>query len=265
MTQTATSNPSSTITITPTKYLTQTPIPTPTSTGSDQKPILSMGIVDPETGNEETIFEYRVHYSDPDGGAPSIKRVFINGVYHTMDLNSGNPWDGFFTKTIIGSELNIGNNVFYFYFIDDESNLVYLPVTSVFNGPIITQINTPTPTITPVPTDTPILLPLMDLFANGSSFDKGDTINISVKVENNTFNPIDMYTAIPLSDTLYWYPIWDEIPHPTRVTPGLWVIPIAAIQVNDSIPNGTYTFYAAITKHDSYDLLGFDSVEITIN
>jgi hypothetical protein len=105
---------------------------------------------------------------------------------------------------------------------------------------------------------------IVDIYANTSSFTSGETINISVKVENNSNNAIDMYAAILIGNYLFWYPLWDNSPHTNEIQPGIWDQIIATIQVSNNIPIGSYSFYAAITEHGTYNIKGLDSVTITI-
>ncbi|MBU1625946.1 PQQ-binding-like beta-propeller repeat protein, partial [bacterium] len=138
ITQTPTQT-STNLTETPTPTLSKTPTlsPTPTWTVPDM-PVLSDGQFSPETGDIKSSFDFRVHYTDPDGGFPLIKRLYINDIPQAMSLDTGNSWDGFYTKSITGNELNLGNNEFYFLFGDDEFNNIRLPSSGTFDGPIVT-------------------------------------------------------------------------------------------------------------------------------
>jgi len=104
----------------------------------------------------------------------------------------------------------------------------------------------------------------VDISANGSSFTSGDTIIISVRVDNNTTGIIDMYAAIPLNGLFYWYPVWNNTPHANEMSIGTNNVPIAEIPISESRPIGSYTFYSAITEHNTINLLGLDSITITI-
>lgn len=139
--------------------------------------------------------------------------------------------------------------------------LTSTPIITLTLTPTITLTQTPTLTITPTPTP----LSIIDIYSNGRAFVFGDTIDIGVKVENNSHSIIDMYTALPLGEIFYFYPMWITIPQPTLINPGLWEKSIAVIPLNfDNLPYGTYTFYAAITEHDTYNIIGLDLVTIRI-
>ena len=141
---------------------TLTPTITPTST--DTKPSLSFEQVEPTSGNQSTIFEYLVYYYDADKGYPPLKRVHINDFHKTMTLKSGEYWNGWYHFQISGYELNVGDNNFYFLFVDDDGFSAKLPADGSFNGPQVfedpaqtatmTAFMTPTSTAATSPTNT---------------------------------------------------------------------------------------------------------------
>ena len=88
---------------------------------------------------------------------------------------------------------------------------------------------------------------------------------INVKVENTKEVHIDMYAAIILGGKLYWYPVWDINPHSTEIEPGTYDEKIVEIPVSDLIPAGYYTFFAAVTEHETINIFEIDSVTIKIN
>ena len=75
-----------------------------------------------------------------------------------------------------------------------------------------------------------------------------------------------MYSAIKLAGSFYWYPTWDwdVEPNATVITTSSWDELIASFVVDRNYMPGNYTFYSAITEHDTYDLIEMDSVSITI-
>ncbi|MBU1627374.1 hypothetical protein KKB18_08405, partial [bacterium] len=164
-TQTLTSSQSNTSTQTPTITETPSNTATPTITWFDFSPSLDYGNVLPERGNPNTTFEYLVHFCDPDGGYAPLTRIYINnGIYKTMHLKTGISCDGWYYFLLPGTALNIGNNEYYFLFIDNEGNSVRLPTSGNFMGPLVeiienptaTQTPTQTLTVTPSPTESPI-------------------------------------------------------------------------------------------------------------
>ncbi|MFH1225969.1 MAG: hypothetical protein V1684_01615 [bacterium] len=169
-TPTPTLTPTKTLTLTPTKTptLTKTPTMTPTFTATRTitktptaqptplPPVLSDGKVDPEKGTTDTVFEYFIEY---DGSGPTIKRLHLNGNYNyrPMNLKSGNQY----SIKLPGSELNIGNNEFYFLFVDNEGRNVRFPMSGSIDGPQVEKVPQPTPTLTPTrtPTAPPTITP----------------------------------------------------------------------------------------------------------
>ena len=275
-TATQTNTPTATLTPTVTNTKTLTLTPTPTITWWDYMPVLSEGQIAPESGNQETTYQYIVHYYDQDGGYLPISRIYINGTIKTMSLKSGTSCNGYYNLYISGFELNTGVNEYYFLFVDNEGNSVRLPETGSFSSPRVdknttltltpTITNTPSHTITETltPTITPTPAYQIDIYANGSSFTSGETIFINVKVDKTSENIVDMYAAILLGETFYWYPVWDMTPHPTVISRNIREFLIAEIPLEEDRPLGTYNFYAAITEHDTYNVLGIDAVSITI-
>ncbi|MBU1627852.1 PQQ-binding-like beta-propeller repeat protein [bacterium] len=110
-----------------------------------------------------------------------------------------------------------------------------------------------------------IATPKVDIYTNGNSFNSGDTANISVKVDNPFDDPVDMYAAVMLNGILFWYPVWDETPHSTEIEKGVWDKVIASFSITSDIPAGPYNFYAAITEHNTSDVIRFDMVTINVN
>jgi len=104
----------------------------------------------------------------------------------------------------------------------------------------------------------------LDIYSNQGNLTTGDTLTISIKVENKENSVLDLYAAIPLNDYIFWYPVWDVTPHATEIPAGIWEQSIVEIPINHEIPAGIYTFLTAITANKTYDLIGFDSVSVRI-
>jgi len=147
-TPTLTATTSPTITLTSTCTLTSTLTPTLTSTPWNEPPNLEEIPLRPPWGNKETTFEYNVHYFDPDGLEPWIKRVYINNNPFKMNLISGESADGIYRLKLSGDEL-LTNNDYFFYFMDNEGKTVRLPMEETFAGPDVE--NAPLPEMTPIP------------------------------------------------------------------------------------------------------------------
>jgi len=170
---TQTSTQTETTTLTPTKTPTQTISPTlsatstitktatltktPTITWYDMKPVLSQASVTPDSGDQSTMFEYLVHFVDPDGGYPPLRRIYINGSVKSMN-NKLELSENWFTVDVPGIELNDSKNEYYFIFNDDEGNSVRYPMTDSFSGPSINA--SLTATLTTTETKTPVQTPV---------------------------------------------------------------------------------------------------------
>lgn len=89
------------------------------------RPTLSVGSVNPTSGDETTRFTWSIQYMDPLGTAPSSGRIYIDDVAHELALTSGTPSTG---ATFSYSDfLSQGSHQFYFVFqtrIGDIRSLV---------------------------------------------------------------------------------------------------------------------------------------------
>ena len=90
-------------------------------------PALAAGTAEPDSGDVTTAFTYRVTYRDPEGDAPAIHTVVIDGATHTMELLPG----GDYTAGVIfqyQTTLGLGSHEFYFVFDDGHGPRVSTPV-----------------------------------------------------------------------------------------------------------------------------------------
>jgi hypothetical protein len=173
---------------------TETENPTPTATFSDAKPVLYLGTVTPDKGNEKTTFVYQVFYVDEDGGLPRTSTVNINGVFKSMSLKPGFQLEGMYNCSITGSELENGNNQFYFYFVDDEGNTVRSPKDESYKGPYVTKnIDTPIPTETMTEIPTPVITPT----------ETDTTIETPIVTETPIETPIETPTPIEKREAIF--------------------------------------------------------------
>ncbi|WP_455393334.1 hypothetical protein [[Eubacterium] cellulosolvens] len=127
----------------------------PSVAHKNSEPILTDGSVSPATGDENTVFRYKIKYSDAELDAPMIAKVFIDNLPHDMtecppdevggngNDQSQNIWFEFTTR------LNVGAHTFFFKFKDDNgSEVVRWPVEGqageVIDGPMVVDFeNTP--------------------------------------------------------------------------------------------------------------------------
>jgi len=99
----------------------------------NQPPTLSNGYVTPSSGDISTIFEYYVTYADPDGDAPTVKYVYVDGSPYTMTKISGDYVSGATFK--YSTTLPEGSHSYYFYFDDGYGHTVRLPTSGTYSGP----------------------------------------------------------------------------------------------------------------------------------
>ena len=109
----------------------------------------------------------------------------------------------------------------------------------------------------------------IDIYSNKTIYNPWNEVVISVKVDNKSSEDVKMFAAVLYQGAFYFYSTWDLNPfaesHATQVSAGtVWDNPILRIPFFIKA-KGTFTFYAAITDMDKVNILGIDSVTITIN
>ena len=105
--------------------------------------------------------------------------------------------------------------------------------------------------------------PKVNIYANQRTYEPGEVVEISVDVDNPARGTVKMYTAAYIGGEFYWHPTWTDIPFGTKISPGNWnevILDIPAVLVSP----GTYRFYSALITTYGFDLLGMDSVSITV-
>jgi len=106
--------------------------------------------------------------------------------------------------------------------------------------------------------------PEVDIYSNKNEFSSGDTAEIKVKVDNQWERSIDMYAALEIGGSFYWYSYWGMTPNSTEIESGIWDESILSLEVTNEIPRGEYRFYTAITEQDTLNLIDFDTITIEL-
>ncbi|UCH90105.1 MAG: winged helix-turn-helix transcriptional regulator, partial [Thermoplasmata archaeon] len=104
----------------------------------NKAPTLSYGTVTPSQGTPTTEFVYSVLYADPEGIAPTVHVVYIDGVPHKMQFKNGSYNTGAFFE--YRTTLSAGTHNYRFMF-SDGTNTVRLPTTGLYYGPTVTKPN----------------------------------------------------------------------------------------------------------------------------
>jgi arylformamidase len=109
---------------------------------------------------------------------------------------------------------------------------------------------------------------MISLRARGDIFHVDDTLKVICKVYNfSDFNKVDLYAAIHVNGSFYWYPSWTSQPQPVvydkRTTKDESILSLP-ITTEIQKAAGYYTFIAGLTEHDSMKILDSDSVTIEI-
>lgn len=211
--------------------------------GPDFIPELSFGGVDPTTGDTLTTFRYSVVYADVSGQDPQWVRVAIDGTYHDMEVDDGNP-NEIRTGEVYSytTTLDAGSHNFSF---SARSNIGAAAIGDnwAHNGPVVEQGDLPDLTIT----------------ANNIWFSKdllqgGDSVGISARVYNVGKVPAPTDSTVNVT-------IWRGNPDDT-FSPGVYIghtlVPGSFFAVNayyevshilNPIPtNGEYKIYVTVDR-----------------
>lgn len=88
----------------------------------------------PETYAPNTEFRFHAHYYDGDGNAPTVMKVVIDSVQHTMTLSTGRPSSGVYEYR---TTLSTGAHAYHFYAADGDGGDDRLPTADEWPGPFI--------------------------------------------------------------------------------------------------------------------------------
>ena len=80
--------------------------------------------VDPDDGDAETTFTFRVHYYHADGDEPTVAGVIIGETHYAMN---GSGADADYERVLLGADVGIGSHSYYFYFEDGDGRSDRLP------------------------------------------------------------------------------------------------------------------------------------------
>lgn len=97
-------------------------------------PQLSSPQLSPGTGRPADSFTYQVRYYDPDGDAPTVKNVVIDGTAQAMSLLSGPAANGWYSLDLT---LAAGSHDYYFNFEDGHGESARAPLAGAADGPAV--------------------------------------------------------------------------------------------------------------------------------
>lgn len=162
-------------------------------------PVLTNASVFPSTGirGDGTVFRYTVTYQDPDGDAPDVRTIYINGTAFTMQIAStGSYLSGkelYYELSVDSPTLVEGSNTFFFQVSDGTpANLVRLPVTGSWDGPQVAAPLMADFSATPTSGHAPLLVQFQNKSTGpilGYSWDFGDAAGGAIST-----NPSHTYT-----------------------------------------------------------------------
>jgi len=99
--------------------------------GENHSPELTIAAVSPTVGTDATTFTYSVHYYDPDGDAPSVADLYIDGIRRPTSHTVGSAADGTYSySTTLGG----GTHNFFFSFQDGRGGF---DMTPTYTGPTV--------------------------------------------------------------------------------------------------------------------------------
>ena len=98
-------------------------------------PVLSNSLISPTYGIPSSSFSWSVNYTDVDGNAPTMNKVYIDGTGYDMTLASGSNANG--TYQLSQNLITAGIHQYYYVFSDGLSPSVRYPVSGTFSGPTV--------------------------------------------------------------------------------------------------------------------------------
>ncbi len=121
-------------------------------------PTLTLGSVNPSTGDSNTLFKFSVKYSDKDGLPASESNLTLDtlNTYHMATQDDGSAGYYLYTYAI---KLAVGSHHYSFDFSNGVNN-VLLPDTGSYNGPTVTGSASPLEVIQITPRDGGTGIPL---------------------------------------------------------------------------------------------------------
>ncbi|MBN2207947.1 MAG: Ig-like domain repeat protein, partial [Candidatus Coatesbacteria bacterium] len=106
---------------------------------------LSDGSVNPEIGDTQTLFEFRVRFTDVDGDTVSKMTCVIDGEAFDMQPATRKPNSA---EYVCSTQLSIRDHGFYFLGKDSKGVEARLPAAGQFSGPTVNESDTEPPYIT---------------------------------------------------------------------------------------------------------------------
>jgi hypothetical protein len=97
-------------------------------------PQLSSAQVNPEVGEAGHTFSFQVRYYDPDGDAPAVKNVVVDGTSRALSLLSGPASNGWYGLDLT---MGVGSHSYYFYVEDGHGESARAPLAGAADGPTV--------------------------------------------------------------------------------------------------------------------------------
>ncbi len=104
---------------------------------SNSAPTLVENATYPNIGGNRTRFTHSVVYRDPDGDAPSLALIYVDGVPHEMRNAGGKPHAGVYTYK--SRQFLSAMHEYYYYFEDGKGGARRMPAVGAFHGPVVTR------------------------------------------------------------------------------------------------------------------------------
>jgi outer membrane protein assembly factor BamB len=105
----------------------------------------------------------------------------------------------------------------------------------------------------------------VEIYAYQPVFVSGDNLKIESKIDNAENDSIDFYSAALIDGRIFFYPGWNNELVPTIVNKGTSITKeIMNIVLPENTPVGLYSFFAAITKHGTFDQLDLNYITVQI-
>lgn len=167
--------------------------------------------VDPQSGDNDTVFHLRVTFEDDADDPPSYVRVYIGSDDHRMNIGQGRSWDRGVRFWWTG-RLPAGTREIRFEARTRSGEILSLTWGDLTVGPVATPTPPPTPTPTPEPTPKPTPRPTPKPTPRPTADPTADP------TARPTARPTSQPTAKPTSDPTD-EPTAAPTPAPTEQTP----------------------------------------------
>jgi len=225
------------------------------TTANDMLPV-----ADPDAGEKYHLIGLNINH-------PENSNPLFNGSYFLIrHIDGSYTWENIYDKNNNTKPLDACRTIANSPFPEDNGKALYLGgfdanYGSHHNSACVYRAQFPENECEPAS------FARVDIRSKGKWLKIDDQIKISLTVDNYSLNNIDIYPAIELKGSYYFYPEWNNKPSPiTLENSSSLKDVILETKITSEIKNLSpgYTFHAFATEHNSSNIIGSDLVKIQI-